>query len=160
MSKISFLQSFVLPHLSIWLQSSCLLHMGHILSSLFILTLSVTGLLVSPILVLSCLPLYSPSSHLSLSYNFVLIYYLSHAFNMSRPSHPPLFYLPNDVYWISQIIKSLIFQYFSSACFSLLLRSKYFPQTQSVYEYVPSLHRETLFYIHKKMINYKVFLPW
>jgi hypothetical protein len=52
--------------------------------------------------------------------NFVRISHLPHARYMPRPSHPPLFDNPNNIWWRVNIMELLIMQCSQSCCHSLL----------------------------------------
>jgi hypothetical protein len=49
-----------------------------------------------------------------------------------RPSHPPWFHLPNNIWWSEQLMKLLIMQSSPVSCHFLPLRSKYSPQLLKV----------------------------
>jgi hypothetical protein len=52
----------------------------------------------------------------------------SFMYHMLRPSHPPLFYHPCNIWWWVQIIRVPIQQFLQSSCYVLLLMPRYVPQ--------------------------------
>jgi len=60
--------------------------------------------------------------------NFVHISHSTHACYISRPSHPPWFDNPSNIWWSVQVIKLLIKMSSPGSRHFLPLRSKYSPQ--------------------------------
>jgi hypothetical protein len=47
-----------------------------------------------------------------------------------RPSHPPRFHYPNNIWWRVQIMKILIMPFSPASCYFIRFKSKYLTNTE------------------------------
>jgi hypothetical protein len=83
-----------------------------------------------------------------LSHQYICIPLLPHSCYMPCPSRPPWLHHFNYTYRGVQVMELLIMQFSTTSWQFITLRSKYSPQTPSVY--VPLLISETNFHIHEE----------
>jgi hypothetical protein len=97
-----------------------------------------------------CLPFRSSNQ------NFAHISHFSHVCQVTRPSHPPCFHHPNNIWWSVQVMKFLIMQSSPAFCHFLPLRPKHSHQqpAQTPSIYILLLVWQTKFHNHtRQQIN-------